>query len=86
MQGVVCGTQIDAMGDDERIAPCFDFDQCFGTAIDRRCAEAVTGQPLEISSNSVRELGPYEALLLDIRPDRTRKSVAYITRTTEQKS
>ncbi len=46
MQGVVYGTRIEAMGDDERLVTRFDFDQCFGTAINRFCAQAVIGQPL----------------------------------------
>ncbi|MFW5920459.1 MAG: hypothetical protein ACOCUS_01365 [Polyangiales bacterium] len=46
MQGVVFGTRIDAMGDDERLLTRFDFDQCFGTAINRFCAQAVIGEPL----------------------------------------
>lgn len=46
MQGVVYGTRIEAMGDDERLCTRFDFDQCFGTAINRFCAQAVIGQPL----------------------------------------
>jgi UDP-sulfoquinovose synthase len=46
MQGVVYGTRIDAMGDDERLVTRFDFDQCFGTVINRYCAQAVTGAPL----------------------------------------
>jgi UDP-sulfoquinovose synthase len=46
MQGVVYGTRIDAMGDDERLMTRFDFDQCFGTAINRFCAQAAIGQPL----------------------------------------
>ncbi len=46
MQGVVYGTRIDEMGDDERLLTRFDFDQCFGTAINRFCAQAVVGHPL----------------------------------------
>ncbi len=46
MQGVVYGTRIDAMGDDERLLTRFDFDQCFGTAINRFCAQSVIGEPL----------------------------------------
>jgi UDP-sulfoquinovose synthase len=46
MQGVVFGTRIDEMGDDERLLSRFDFDQCFGTALNRYCAEAVIGHPL----------------------------------------
>lgn len=46
MQGVVFGTRIDEMGDDERLLTRFDFDQCFGTAINRFCAQAAIGHPL----------------------------------------
>jgi UDP-sulfoquinovose synthase len=46
MQGVVYGTRIEAMSDDPRMATRFDFDQCFGTAINRFCAQAVIGLPL----------------------------------------
>jgi UDP-sulfoquinovose synthase len=46
MQGVVFGTRIDEMRDDERLLTRFDFDQCFGTAINRYCAQAVIGMPL----------------------------------------
>lgn len=46
MQGVVYGTRIDAMGDDERLLTRFDYDQCFGTAINRFCTQAVIGEPI----------------------------------------
>lgn len=46
MQGVVYGTRIDPMGGDPRLATRFDFDQCFGTALNRFCAQAVIGLPL----------------------------------------
>ena len=46
MQGVVFGTRIDEMGEDERVVTRFDFDQCFGTVLNRYCAQAVIGQPL----------------------------------------
>jgi len=46
MQGVVFGTRIDEMGEDERLVTRFDFDQCFGTAVNRYCAEAAIGHPL----------------------------------------
>jgi UDP-sulfoquinovose synthase len=46
MQGVVYGTRIDAMGDDDRLLTRFDADQCFGTAINRFCAQAVIGEPI----------------------------------------
>jgi UDP-sulfoquinovose synthase len=48
MQGVVFGTQIDEMGDDPRLRTRLDFDQCFGTAINRFCCAAVTDHPLTL--------------------------------------
>jgi UDP-sulfoquinovose synthase len=46
MQGVVFGTRLEEMGEDPRLLTRFDFDQSFGTAINRYCAQAVTGHPL----------------------------------------
>jgi len=46
MQGVVFGTRIDAMGDDERLMTRLDFDEAFGTAINRFSCQAVIGHPL----------------------------------------
>lgn len=46
MQGVVFGTRIDEMDNDERLLTRFDFDQCFGTVVNRYCAQAVIGHPL----------------------------------------
>jgi len=46
MQGVVFGTRIDEMGSDDRWLTRFDFDECFGTVINRYCAEAVIGHRL----------------------------------------
>lgn len=48
MQGVVFGTQIDEMGDDLRLRSRLDFDQCFGTAINRFCCQAVIDHPLTL--------------------------------------
>ncbi len=48
MQGVVFGTRIDAMGDDPRLFTRLDFDQCFGTAVNRFCCQAVVGHPLTL--------------------------------------
>ncbi len=48
MQGVVFGTQIVEMGDDPRLHSRLDFDQCFGTAINRFCCQAVIGHPLTL--------------------------------------
>lgn len=48
MQGVVFGTRIDEMGDDPRLRSRLDFDQCFGTVINRFCCQAVIGHPLTL--------------------------------------
>jgi UDP-sulfoquinovose synthase len=45
MQGVVYGTRTDEMIDDSLMTR-FDFDESFGTVINRYCAEAVIGLPL----------------------------------------
>lgn len=46
MQGVVYGTRIDEMGDDPRLLTRLDFDESFGTAINRFCCMAVIGHPI----------------------------------------
>jgi UDP-sulfoquinovose synthase len=48
MQGVVFGSQIDEMSGDPRLRSRLDFDQCFGTAINRFCCQAVIGHPLTV--------------------------------------
>lgn len=50
MQGVVFGTRIDEMGTapDPRLRTRLDFDQSFGTAINRFCCQAVIGHPLTV--------------------------------------
>jgi len=45
MQGVVYGTRTHEMNDDSLMTR-FDFDECFGTVINRYCAQAVIGHPL----------------------------------------
>lgn len=46
MQGVVFGTRHNSMDGDERRLTRLDFDQAFGTAINRFCSQAVIGHPL----------------------------------------
>lgn len=46
MQGVVFGTRTDTMEGDARLCTRLDFDEAFGTAINRFCCEAVIGHPL----------------------------------------
>ncbi|MBW4435878.1 MAG: NAD-dependent epimerase/dehydratase family protein [Pleurocapsa minor GSE-CHR-MK-17-07R] len=48
MQGVVFGTQIDEMGDDPALRSRLDFDQCFGTAINRFACQTVIGHPITL--------------------------------------
>lgn len=48
MQGVVYGTRIHQMGDDPRLRTRLDFDEAFGTAINRFVCQAVIGHPLTI--------------------------------------
>lgn len=57
MQGVVYGTRIDEFGDDERLLTRFDFDESFGTCINRYCACAVTGNPLTIYGKGYQKRG-----------------------------
>jgi UDP-sulfoquinovose synthase len=46
MQGVVYGTRIDAMAGNALASTRFDFDQHFGTAINRFVAQSIIGLPL----------------------------------------
>lgn len=46
MQGVIYGTQIKAMEGDENLRTRFDIDECFGTAINRFCSQAIIGEPI----------------------------------------
>jgi UDP-sulfoquinovose synthase len=50
MQGVVFGTRIEEMGDDPdpRLRTRLDFDQSFGTAINRFVCQAIIGHPLTL--------------------------------------
>lgn len=48
MQGVVFGTQFPGLSDDPRLRTRLDFDQAFGTAVNRFCTQAVIGHPLTL--------------------------------------
>lgn len=49
MQGVVFGTQFPGLNtEDPRLRTRLDFDQAFGTALNRFCAQAVVGHPLTL--------------------------------------
>ncbi|MDE2027042.1 MAG: NAD-dependent epimerase/dehydratase family protein, partial [Candidatus Omnitrophica bacterium] len=47
-QGVVYGVETDETRMDPRLATRFDYDQIYGTVLNRFCAEAVIGYPLTI--------------------------------------
>ncbi len=48
MQGPVFGVDIDAMHSDSKLLTRFDYDECFGTVINRFCVQALVGHPLTI--------------------------------------
>src|SRR3954447_9194783 len=47
-QGVVYGIETPETKLDERLATRYDYDQAFGTALNRFCVQAVIGQPLSV--------------------------------------
>lgn len=48
MQGIVFGTHFENMSNDPRLLTRFDYDQFFGTVLNRFCAEAVIDHPLTV--------------------------------------
>lgn len=48
MQGVVYGTQVPHLPDDTRLQTRLDFDQCFGTAINRFVCQVITNHPITV--------------------------------------
>jgi UDP-sulfoquinovose synthase len=57
MQGVVFGTRIDEMGSDPRLYTRLDFDQCFGTVVNRFCCQAVIGHPITLYGAGYQKRG-----------------------------
>ena len=55
-QGVVYGTLTEQTGRDSRLMNRFDYDDIFGTALNRFCVQAAIGQPLTVygSGNQIR--------------------------------
>jgi len=47
-QGVVYGIETDETGGDERLITRFDYDELFGTVLNRFCLQAVVGHPLTV--------------------------------------
>jgi nucleoside-diphosphate-sugar epimerase len=48
MQGIVYGTGVEATAEDELLRTRLDFDDCFGTVVNRFVVAAVLGEPLPI--------------------------------------
>ena len=57
MQGVVYGTRIDVMQEDERLFTRLDFDEAFGTALNRFACQAVIGEPLTLFGKGHQKRG-----------------------------
>lgn len=57
MQGVVYGVRGSEDSRDDRWLTRFDFDQCFGTAINRFCAQAVIGEPITVYGSGLQRRG-----------------------------
>ena len=61
-QGVVYGIDTDEAKLDDRLITRFDYDECFGTALNRFCVQAVVGVPLTLYGKGTQTRG-----YLDIR-------------------
>src|SRR4051812_26696927 len=56
-QGVVYGVETDETSLDERLITRFDYDQAFGTALNRFCVQAVIGHPLTVYGSGLQTRG-----------------------------
>ena len=56
-QGVVYGIHTDETELDDRLLTRFDYDELFGTALNRFCVEAVIGHPLTVYGNGTQTRG-----------------------------
>jgi UDP-sulfoquinovose synthase len=57
MQGVVFGMDIESTYSDPRLRTRLDFDQCFGTAVNRFCCEAVIDHPITLYGTGGQKRG-----------------------------
>lgn len=57
MQGVVFGTRTDDEWPDDRFNTRLDFDQAFGTVINRFCVQAIIGHPLTLFGKGTQKRG-----------------------------
>jgi UDP-sulfoquinovose synthase len=56
-QGVVYGIDTDESKLDDRLITRFDYDECFGTALNRFCVQAVVGIPLTMYGKGTQTRG-----------------------------
>ena len=56
-QGVVYGAETDETAQDERLATRFDYDQIYGTALNRFCVQAAAGYPLSVYGKGMQTRG-----------------------------
>jgi UDP-sulfoquinovose synthase len=61
-QGLVYGTKTDEIAQDERLINRFDYDEVFGTVLNRHCAQAAISHPLTVYGKGGQTRG-----FLDIR-------------------
>lgn len=57
MQGVVYGTSLPFLRDQPELCTRFDFDECFGTVINRFCVQAITNLPLTVYGKGNQKRG-----------------------------
>ncbi|PYI55661.1 NAD-dependent epimerase/dehydratase family protein [Paenibacillus flagellatus] len=57
MQGIVFGAYPDALNEDGRLSTRLDFDQAFGTIVNRFCCQAVAGHPLTLYGSGRQQRG-----------------------------
>jgi UDP-sulfoquinovose synthase len=74
-QGVVYGTMTDEAALDEALINRFDYDDVFGTVLNRFCVQAAIGQPLTVYGKGGQTRG-----ILDIRDTVRAPSLPVITR------
>jgi UDP-sulfoquinovose synthase len=57
MQGIVYGTKTSDMEDDITLNTRFDYDQCFGTIINRFCTQAIAEEPITLYGKGKQQRG-----------------------------
>lgn len=57
MQGVVYGIMTEETAEDPRLWTRLDYDECFGTAINRFCCQAIAGHPMTLYGDGHQKRG-----------------------------